>query len=429
MARYPAGAATRKARRRARRRRSGQVTVSRSGQATVWAAAAPARLPGRAERRDGGLRDGEKGGAPLIRALEAGPDGVREVEPASLAGPARLPEGRFLWVDLEAPAGDEWSVLTDVFRFHPLAVEDCWSFTELPKLDAYPEYLFIVLHQVEPREVRRVRREELNCFLGPGYLVTVHLERVQVVDAQWERERAGHGVLARGADALFHALASATVAQYVPVLEELQDRLEEMITRLLDDGPGPRLPRETMTIRRQLLRLRHALEPQREVFARLAERANPYVSERTRDYLRDVFDHCDRLVGLLNLNRELVTYALDLYLALGNNRTNAIVQRLTIVTTIFMPLTLIAGIYGMNFQHMPELRYPWAYPAVLLSMLALGAGLYAYFRRHGWLEPAPELFTRRRRDRAPESRRPPPRPGEASRHPGAAPPRAPRRGA
>jgi magnesium transporter len=315
------------------------------------------------------------------------------------------------WVDIGGPM-DETAlhIVSDVFHFHPLAVEDCFGSRVHPKIDEYEGYVYIITHGLStastPEELETI---ELDAFVGPRYLVTYHASPSRSVTAVLEAVRRGPDLLHRGPAALLHAVLDRQVRGIEPVIDGIDDRIAEMEERAVV-RPCPEDLRALLALRRNILGLRRWLSHQRDVLARLSRNEVPVGGPQDALQFRDLYDHLQRFTDLLENYRELTTSIQDVSLTVTGNRLNEIMKFLTVFTAVLMPLTVITGVYGMNFEHMPELHWRWSYPVVLLVMLLTAAGVLGYFRWRGWLggdaplDPPPE--TRRRpADKKPSERR------------------------
>ncbi len=294
-----------------------------------------------------------------------------------------------LWVDVVAPGDEELGMLARVFGFHPLSIEDCRTYSELPKVEEFLEYVFIVTHYVvSPPGSAGTQGTvfgELDVFMGRNFVVTVHAHPAGEIDECVERFRASPAVAARGADFLAHALIDRVVDSYFPLARHWDDRLDETEERLLLGRRGGNVLRGLAFMRRDIAHIRKIVAAEREAMSRLARRDVRFVSEQAAWYFRDVSDHLLRVHGILDSARETVSTLLELHISMLSHRTNTVMQKLTIVATIFLPLTFIAGVYGMNFRYMPELEWRYGYYFVWVVMLMVGGGFLAYFRRRGWL--------------------------------------------
>ncbi len=281
------------------------------------------------------------------------------------------------------------ALLRDVFRFHPLTIEDSLSPRIDPaKIDDHQDYIFVVVQALgEYVPGREITSEEVDFYLGPNYLVSCHrgpalaLERVRV---HAEQDPAN---LFRGADWLLHALLDALVDDYLPVvdaIDETIDQLEAEVVSRPDSGVLQRI----MLVKRHTLRLRRAAIPQRDIMNRLSRDEFPHlIRQEIRIFYRDIFDHLVRVEYLIEALRDLADSALNTYLSSVSNRLNEVMKVLTAAATIFLPLTLISGIYGMNFSdnQFPAFDEPWGFAVVAGAMLAIAAAMLSYFRYRRWL--------------------------------------------
>lgn len=291
-----------------------------------------------------------------------------------------------LWVDLEDPSPQEVSILSKTFAFHPLAIEDCLS-PELqhPKIDDYGDYLFLIFHAVQPDFPLDITDTvELNIFVGKNFVVSYHRSPLKGLAGMWERARKDERVMSRGAHFLLHDILDTLVDEYLPLLDRM-DEIIDGIEREVFRNPTQETLSRIFSAKRDTLYLRRVLAPQREVLLRLSRGEFALIKESAPIYFRDVYDHLARIMDANDALRDLVNGALDTYLSVFSNRLNEVMKTLTIVSTVILPLSLIAGIYGMNFQFMPELTWRYGYFAVLGAMLILGIGMLIYFRRRGWL--------------------------------------------
>ncbi len=322
---------------------------------------------------------------PRITVLAYGPEEFRETELAT-AGEVQqyLGSAAVVWVNVDG-LGDTKTVqaLGDMLHIHPLALEDVFNIRHRPKLEEYDQQLFVMTRMASLGE--RFEHEQLSMFVGSGYVLTFQERAGDCLKPVRTRLREKRGQLRnRGVDYLAYAILDAVVDSYFPVLEEYSERLEALQEEILTNPPTDTLARIQAT-RHDLLALRRSVWPQREFLSALARDETPLITERTRLYFRDAHDHAVRIVDLLDTYRDIGNGLSDLYLSSMSTRMNGVMKVLTIVATIFIPLTFIAGIYGMNFANMPELRWSFGYPLALGVMLVIGIGQLALFRRKGWL--------------------------------------------
>jgi magnesium transporter len=273
------------------------------------------------------------------------------------------------------------------FGVHPLVLEDILAPEQRAKLEDYEQQLFMVVQMLSWNETTAaVESEQISFVLGARYLLTFQEKGGDVFDSVRERLRSSRGRMRKsGPDYLLYALLDAIVDTYFLILENLDDRIEALEEELTTKGDGDSQSlRAIHRFKRETIFLRRAVWPLREVLAGLTRSESPLVQRETRIFLRDVQDHAVQALETVETFRELLTGMLDIYMSTLNNRLNAVMKVLTIFATIFAPLTFIVGVYGMNFDHMPELRWRWGYPAVLLVMLAIVLGMLREFKRRRW---------------------------------------------
>ncbi len=294
-------------------------------------------------------------------------------------------EGAVFWIDLAEP-GIEADIerVAKLFGYHPLTVEDCVRYVELPKIDQFEDYAFIITHGVRLGDDGEVQKNELDCFLGRNYLVSYHEHPSRSVSALVEKVDRNPEVLARGSDFLFHELLDVQVDNYMPILDGIDrelDRIEDEILR----GRTESVLDELLTLRRTVLNLRRSIGPERDVVGRLARRDLPFVSERALVYFRDVYDHVARVHNMLETYRDVVAGVMDGYRSMVSQRLNEVMQRLTTLSLIFLPMTFVASVFGMNF-HIPEnTLWVYGYPIAVAVMAMVGFGFYLYFRSRKWI--------------------------------------------
>jgi magnesium transporter len=304
-----------------------------------------------------------------------------------LAGAIKDPQSR-VWVDLQASDADETtSILVNYFRFHPLAVEDVIKDVHIPKVDDYGNYLYLVFHTVRMGDERMdIDTFEIDAFLGPNYLVTIHDEPSETIDQLWDEAHHKERGLARGPAMLLYELLDRQVDRYIPILDRFEAQVEELGDIIFRKDADERvLLDDILTAKSSALRLRRILIPQRDLLNRLAHTDYSVISADSRIYFQDVHDHVVRLADLADSMRDLVATTTATHLTITSNRLNEVMKILTIISTIFMPLSFLAGVYGMNFTYMPELDWRWAYPVIWLIFLSLAGGMIYMFRRRQWL--------------------------------------------
>ncbi|WNR45687.1 magnesium/cobalt transporter CorA [Paenibacillus roseipurpureus] len=292
------------------------------------------------------------------------------------------PSVLWYWVDFHNPNEQEASKLKDHFHFHPLAIEDCFYLLQRPKIDHYADVDFFVMHAINSKTLEA---EEVDMFLGKNYIVTFHLHESREIEDAWSRITAHENNRNQGQIYAVYLVLDNLVDQYFPSVYQIEDQLD-VIENSMKAEAIETLMNEVFEIRSQLLQLRRTIVPMRDLLYRLISTER---IEQIREHLvffTDIHDHLLKLSEMLDSNREITADIRDSYISLNSNRMNNIMKTLTVITTIFMPLTFIAGLYGMNFTYMPELHWHWGYYTVLLLMIAIGLGMFAWFQKKGWFK-------------------------------------------
>jgi magnesium transporter len=295
-----------------------------------------------------------------------------------------------LWVDFEAtdPLDDE-PILRDVFGFHPLAIDDALQESHVPKLDDWGDYVYIVLHAVVFNENSDDQLDtlELDIFLGKNYMVTHHDKAINAIDRVWDMAHRDQRHLKNGADHLLYRLTDEVVASYMPVVEAIDNEIDIAEDQVFD-RPTPQTLEKIFTLKRATLHLRRIVGPQREVLNKLARDDFAVIDARARIYFRDVYDHLVRLHDITESLRDLVSGSLDTYLSVINNRMNDIMKTLTIITTLFMPISFVASFFGMNFFTPTTPLEIWtglpAYIVTLGIIILTPVGMFWWIRQRGW---------------------------------------------
>jgi magnesium transporter len=289
-----------------------------------------------------------------------------------------------VWVDVADPTSEDFNELAREFGFHPLSIEDCRNEHQRPKVEEYQGYYFIVLYEAELVMVRELELRELNIFLGKNYLVTVHSQPIRALSTAERLWREWTDLAERGTGLLAYLLIDSIVDDYMPLLDALSDHMDDLEDKIFVDFRTEALE-EIFQIKKDLLFLRRSVTPLRDVFNTLIRREQPLFSRETLVYFQDVFDHLIRVADTIDVLRDMLSSTMDAYLSMSGNRMNIVMKRLTSISTILMSVTLIASIYGMNFDYMPELKARFGYVGALLVMVAVGVAIYTYFRRIKWM--------------------------------------------
>lgn len=291
------------------------------------------------------------------------------------------------WINVEGLHDtDVIQQIGDHYGFHSLMLEDILNTTQRPKMDDYETHLMVAMKMISYEEEHtELHEEHVSLILGKDFVISFQETQGDVWDPVRERIRRSRGrIRGSGADYLVYALMDAIVDSYFEVLEKIGDELEFLDETLVEE-PTHEILQDIHDLKREMIYLRRSVWPLREVVSGLERQQPELVAESTRIYLRDVYDHTIQIIDTIESYRDVLASMVDIYLSSVSNKTNEIMQVLTVIATIFIPLTFIAGVYGMNFEYMPELGVWWAYPAVLLLMAAVAGVMLGFFRRHDWL--------------------------------------------
>jgi magnesium transporter len=291
------------------------------------------------------------------------------------------------WVDVQGFGNEDTMYrLGKVFNLHPLVLEDVVNVPQRPKIEEYDEQLVIIAQMVIPKP-RGIGfwSEQVSLVLGKFYLLTVQEEpEHDCFNPVRNRIRSAKGTIRqRGADYLAYALIDGIIDGFFPVLEDYGERIEALEDEVVS-YPTPQTLEKIHQVRRELLMLRRAIWPQREAINSLIRDANPLISHDVQIYLRDCYDHAIQVLDMVETYRELASSLMDVYLSSISNRMNEVMKVLTVFSTLFMPITFIVGVYGMNFKYMPELNWRWGYLSTWILMLTIEAALGFFFWRRGW---------------------------------------------
>lgn len=338
----------------------------------------------------------------MIKAMEVfvyrkGSDEVeegftKEDLPALLAD-----ESNVVWVDLQGETPEKLQeakdVLLNIFHFHHLTVEDCLETRNQPKIEAFPNYFYFIVHGVKPEETSSVNfaTKELDGYLGKNYVVTFHVERFRSIKKVKNQIRANSFACQRGAAYLLHQILDQLVDLYMPVVDDFDNTINAIEDRVFMMKRGnTEILEEIMDVRRAVARLKRISSRQLDVLYRLSNGEFPQIPENILPFYRDVHDHLLRISDLSESYRDLVSGLFDIHFSVTANKTNEVMKLLAIFSAIMLPLSLIAGIYGMNFENMPELKTPHGYYLTIGFMVLVAVTLLFYFWRKGWIFEAKE---------------------------------------
>jgi magnesium transporter len=312
-----------------------------------------------------------------------GEDGKAEVDFSRETVERLLASGEFFWLDLFGPDAADFEILRDVFKFHPLAVEDSEHFDQRAKIDDYDDFVFIVVYGAAPDQDRLV---EVHCFYSGRFLVTVHREDCSAFAELRSRYDQLHEPTRRPSLLLYRVL-DGLINSFFPILGAFDDRIDELENQIFLSASDDQL-QEIFQMKRLLVGMRKAITPQRDAFAGLSGRLADLAGFDREDehYFRDIYDHLIRISDLIDSYRDLLTSAMDVYLSTVSNRLNSVMKQLTIIATIFLPLTFITGFFGQNFGWLTGHIQHWGTFVALgigIELLAL-AMLFGFFKRRGW---------------------------------------------
>jgi len=287
-----------------------------------------------------------------------------------------------LWLHFDTPTEEELDFLKENFAIHHLTIEDIVNQNQRPKIEPFENYVYLAIHPLRREAKWEIEPSELDLLLGRGWIVSVHYGPLPGLINNSQLHERIPAALGRGADFLLYTLVDLVVDSYFPIMDNVEDEIDSLEDRLLlraHPGDMNRL----LSLKRSIVHIRRAVTPQREVLNQLTRHDFPFVRPENLVYFRDVYDHLIRIAEELDSLRDILSSVLEIHLASTSNQLNATMKRLTAYGTIFIAITAIAGIYGMNFKFMPELEWRYGYFVVLGVMAAISLGLYFYFKKRG----------------------------------------------
>ena len=296
-------------------------------------------------------------------------------------------ETSVIWVDMESPTEADEQILLDVFRFHPLTVEDCRENRHYPKIEEFPEYLYFIVHGVRADiSPDRFNTIELDGFLGRNYVITYHHDMFRSINNVKKLLGTSPVACQRGASFLLHQILDQIVDFYSPVLDDFDERINQLEDNIFSlRQPSNAILEQIMELKRSVLRLRRISAKQQDILYRMSRGEVRLIPQDMLPFYRDIHDHLIRVTDLSENYRDLISGSLEAYLSVVSNRMNEIMKVLTIFSAIMLPLTFIAGVYGMNFEHMPELGTSYGYFVVWGIMFTVAVGMLIFFWRRGWI--------------------------------------------
>jgi len=291
------------------------------------------------------------------------------------------------WIDIKAIHDEKLiSSIGSQFDIHPLVLEDILNTKQRPKIEFFDNYIYIVIKMLTwDQKKKNINTEQISLVIGNNYVISFQEKEDDIFEPLRERIRRGKGrIRGMGSDYLAYAILDITVDNYFIALEGIGEHMELLEDKLLKN-PNDQILKEIYIVKRENLLLRKSVWPLREINAQLERYDSPLVRKKTRPFLRDLHDHTMHVIDNVETYRDMIAGLLELYISTLSNKTNDVMKVLTIIATIFIPLTFIVGVYGMNFEHMPELHWPWAYFFVMAAMGLIAMAMLWYFRKKKWL--------------------------------------------
>lgn len=272
------------------------------------------------------------------------------------------------------------------YDLHPLVLEDIVNITQRPKIDEYENYIFVVLKMLYYDKNEKIVSEQVSFILGQNYVISFQESEGDVFDTVRDRLRYGKGrIRTMSSDYLLYTLIDAIVDHYFSVIEILGDKIEDFETAIFSGHANDDVSKNIQNLKREILRVRRVIFPLREVISRIEKNDSNLIQDKTLTYYRDIYDHLIHVTENIDIYREMIWSLMDMYMTSISNKMNEVMKVLTIMASIFIPLTFIAGIYGMNFDYIPELHYKHSYFILWGVMIALFIGMLIYFKRKKWL--------------------------------------------
>ncbi|MDD5422899.1 MAG: magnesium/cobalt transporter CorA [Candidatus Omnitrophota bacterium] len=296
-------------------------------------------------------------------------------------------ERAVLWLDVCDIDDNDIDVLTNVFNLHPLTVEDFIMPNTRPKIEEFPDYLFMVIISIQGgnnSQKGKIAMAEVDCCLGRNFLITFHGEQSSSIATCKDRVRKQSPMIMHGADMLLYSILESCIDNYFPIINEFDDMVDVMSDELFK-SPDQGTLQKIYNLKNDVMNLRRTIGPQADVIGMLSRGTYKYITPSNIMYFRNLYDNMVRFNDIVGTSRDVISGAMEAYVSIVSNRLNEIMKTLTIIATIMMPLTLIASIYGMNFKHMPELEHDFGYPGVILTMGVITIFMLMFFKRKKWL--------------------------------------------
>lgn len=292
-------------------------------------------------------------------------------------------KGITIWIDLHNPTKKEHQQVKDLFNIHPLVIEDCSKTHTRPKIELYKDYNFIVTNGIHYNQ-KDLSILEFDFIIGRNFIISNHFGPAEHIEQlKHDTQRLEH-VMPKGADFMLHAIIDREVDNFFPFLDMIEDELEGLEDSILKN-PSPAVLKSVLNVKKHLLTLRKSTIPMREVVGILAKRDYPFLSQEAEAYFRDVYDHLIRINDMTDSFRDIVSSTTEIHLSVVSNKLNEVMKVLTVIATIMLPLTVVTGIYGMNFENQPEFSWRYGYFFSLGLMALIAITMLLYFRRKGWI--------------------------------------------
>ncbi len=292
-----------------------------------------------------------------------------------------------VWVDLDSQDDESHRILSEVFDFHPLLIEDAFADATTPKVEDFGEYLYLIVHGLtddDPSDDGEVHTADLDLFLGPDYLITHYRLHFKAVDKAIAKVSADPSWLARGPAVVAHAIIDTIVDEFLPLMEKLDAEVDHIEEQILSDS-SPALLERIFRMKHSLQRLRRVGLHQKSVLLGLADGKYALIPDEITPFFRDVYDHMVRVMDLNEVYRDLMEGSLDAYLGVQSHKLNEVMRVLTIFSTVMLPLTFITGLYGMNFDQLPYMHQRWGFGGAVAIMLAVAVTMIVFFKRRRWI--------------------------------------------
>ena len=287
-----------------------------------------------------------------------------------------------VWVDIERGTKKDFQFVAEKFKLHPLTVEDMRKLNSLPKVDVLQDrYMFVIFHELYyDRHVKKIKMNEMDFCVGKNFIITVHVPPMKSVETVRKKVLSTTYADLKP-DHIMHKIMDLEVDGYMQMMDQLDEEIEDLEDRLIRGKANGNVLHLLSDHRREVTELRKIVGPQRDIINKLSRGEIPFITQHMLLYFRDIYDHMFRFYSSLEAHRDFVSSAFETYTSLQRTTTDRVIKQLTIISTIFLPLTFIVGIYGMNFRVMPELDYEYGYYIVLAAVTAIGVGMYLYFRK------------------------------------------------